>query len=55
MKREGREAFPGKGNLKPGEAEVGALRQELERTRMGPRGCPDILKKALSVFAQPSR
>lgn len=51
MKREGKNAFPGKGNLKPGEAEVVALRRELEQTRME----RDILKKALSVFAQPNR
>ena len=51
MKREGSKAFPGKGNLKPGEAEVAALRRELEQTRME----RDILKKALSVFAQPNR
>lgn len=47
----GGEAFPGKGNLKPEEAELARLRRELEQTRLE----RDILKKALSVFAQPTR
>jgi len=47
----GGEAFPGKGNLKPEEAELARLRRELEQTRLE----RDILKKALSVFAQPPR
>jgi transposase len=47
----GGEAFPGKGNLKSEDAELARLRRELEQTRME----RDILKKALSVFAQPTR
>ena len=51
QRQAGGEAFPGKGNLKPEEAELVRLRRELEQTRME----RDILKKALSVFAQPMR
>ena len=45
------EAFPGKGKLKPQDAEMARLRRELEQVRVE----RDILKKALSVFAQPNR
>jgi transposase len=50
-KKEGVEAFPGKGYLKPSDAEVMALRKELaivseER---------DILKKALGIFSSPRK
>ena len=51
QRQAGGEAFPGKGNLKPEEAELVRLRRELEQTRLE----RDILKKALSVFAQPTR
>jgi len=48
---EGEDAFPGKGKTKPSEEELRRLRRELEQARME----RDILKKALSVFARPSR
>ena len=51
QRQAGGDAFTGKGNLKPENAEVAQLRRELEQTRME----RDILKKALSVFAQPTR
>jgi transposase len=51
QRQAGGEAFPGKGKLKPEDAELAHLRRELEQTRME----RDILKKALSVFAQPTR
>ena len=51
QRQAGGDAFSGKGNLKPEDAEVAQLRRELEQTRME----RDILKKALSVFAQPTR
>jgi transposase len=47
----GGSAFPGQGTLKPEEAELARLRRELAQTRLE----RDILKKALSVFAQPTR
>jgi len=49
----GNEAFTGKGKLNAGDEETRRLRRELEQVRMGPRGLPDIQKKALRVFAQP--
>ncbi len=51
LREDGEDAFRGKGQLKADEAELRALRRELERVRME----RDILKKALSVFAQPAR
>lgn len=42
-------AFPGAGHQQDSDAERRRLQQELERVRME----RDILKKALSVFAQP--
>lgn len=51
VRRSEGETFPGKGKLKPHDAEVARLRRELEQARME----RDILKKALSVFAQPNR
>jgi len=54
QRREGNDAFPGKGKSKPSEEEMRRLRRELEQVRMGPRGLPDILKKALRVFARPN-
>jgi transposase-like protein len=41
------EAFPGKGYLKPSEAEIGQLRKELSIAREE----RDILKKALGIFS----
>ena len=42
-------AFPGKGCLKPLDAELRDLRRELERTKRE----RDILKKAVAYFAEP--
>jgi transposase-like protein len=50
-KEDGNEAFPGKGNLKPSDAEVANLRKELAITREE----RDILKKALGIFSLPRR
>lgn len=41
------EAFPGKGNIKPSEAEIMQLRKELAIAREE----RDILKKALGIFS----
>ena len=46
-KKDGAEAFPGKGNLKPSDAEVMQLRKELAIVREE----RDILKKALGIFS----
>lgn len=46
-KKDGEEAFPGKGNLKPSDAEVMQLRKELAIVREE----RDILKKALGIFS----
>lgn len=46
-KKDGEEAFPGKGHLKPSDAEVANLRKELEIVREE----RDILKKALGIFS----
>jgi transposase-like protein len=46
-KKSGIEAFPGKGYLRPSDAEVGALRKELAIVREE----RDILKKALGIFS----
>jgi transposase len=45
---EGQEAFPGKGHLKPQDAVIRELRRENEMLRQE----RDILKKAISIFAQ---
>ena len=50
QRRDGENAFPGKGVLRADEAEVHRLRRELEQVRME----RDILKKAVSVFARQS-
>lgn len=50
QRRDGKNAFPGKGVLRADEAEVHRLRRELEQVRME----RDILKKAVSVFARQS-
>ena len=42
-------AFPGKGYLKPADAELRNLRNELERVKRE----RDILKKAVAYFAEP--
>jgi transposase len=46
-KKDGKEAFPGKGYLKPSDAEVTNLRKELSIVREE----RDILKKALGIFS----
>ena len=46
-KRQGVDAFPGKGNTKPAEEEVRRLRKEVESLRRQ----RDILKKALAIFS----
>ena len=46
-KKNGAEAFPGKGHFKPSDAEVMQLRKEL----MIVREERDILKKALGIFS----
>jgi transposase len=43
-------AFPGKGQVKPAEAELRHLRRENERLRME----RDILKKAAAIFSKDS-
>jgi transposase len=48
MRQEGREAFPGHGNIKASEKEFSELKKELARVKQE----RDILKKALSIFSQ---
>jgi transposase len=43
----GKDAFPGQGKVPGNEAEVRALRKELQRVKLE----RDILKKALSIFS----
>jgi transposase len=50
-KESGEEAFPGKGHLKPADAELSQLRKELAVVREE----RDILKKALSIFTPRQR
>lgn len=51
LEREGTQAFPGKGQLKPEDEEMRRLRRELERVREE----REILKKALAIFSGPPR
>lgn len=46
-RKDGIEAFPGKGRLKPSDEEVAQLRKELANVREE----RDILKKALGIFS----
>jgi len=46
-KKDGAEAFPGKGRLKPSDEEIVQLRKELANVREE----RDILKKALGIFS----
>ena len=46
--KDGNEAFPGKGHLKPTDAELAQLRKELAIAREE----RDILKKALGIFSK---
>jgi transposase len=48
---QGAEAFPGKGQQTPQEAEIARLRREVEQLRME----RDILKKAAQFFARESK
>lgn len=47
-RKRGEQAFPGHGKIAEPEAEVQALRRELERVKRE----RDILKKALAIFSQ---
>jgi transposase-like protein len=46
-KKEGKDAFPGKGNIKPADMEIVQLQKELAIVREE----RDILKKALGIFS----
>ena len=46
-RKDGKEAFPGKGHLKPSDSEVMQLHRELAKVREE----RDILKKALGIFS----
>lgn len=50
-KKNGKEDFPGKGNIKSSDAEVVSLRKELAIAREE----RDILKKALGIFSLPRK
>lgn len=45
------QAFPGRGKMKPDDAEIARLRRELAKTRTE----RDILKKAIAYFAKESK
>ena len=47
LNRDGQEAFPGKGRLKPQDEEMRRLKRECERLRRE----RDILKKAVAIFS----
>jgi transposase len=48
LERNGEQAFPGKGRLKPQDEQVRSLRREVERLRRE----RDILKKAVAIFSE---
>jgi transposase len=48
---EGEAAFPGRGNLTPDEERIRQLEREIEVLRQE----RDILKKAVTIFSQPSK
>ena len=50
-KKNGKEAFQGKGNIKPSDLEIVLLRKELAIAREE----RDILKKALGIFSLPRK
>jgi transposase len=47
-KRDGQQAFPGKGHLKPDDEQLRRLKRENERLRRE----RDILKKAVAIFSK---
>jgi transposase len=49
LKAEPENAFPGKGNMLPQDAELRRLQREIARLRME----KDILKKAIAMFSDP--
>ena len=51
VKKDSKEAFPGRGRQKPDDAEVARLRRELAKTKTE----RDILKKAAAFFAKERR
>jgi transposase len=48
LHKDGGQAFPGKGRLKPQDEEMRSLRREVERLRRE----RDILKKAVAIFSE---
>jgi transposase len=48
---DGEQAFPGRGRMKPDDADVARLRRELAKTKTE----RDILKKAIAFFAKEPR
>ena len=50
-KKDGGEAFPGRGHVKPSDTEIVNLRKELAIVREE----RDILKKALGIFSSPRK
>jgi transposase-like protein len=51
QKKNGEQAFPGKGNIKASDQEMAQLRKELAIAREE----RDILKKALGIFSSPRK
>lgn len=51
IKRDGQQAFPGKGRLKEDDEEVRRLKRELAVVKQE----RDILKKAISIFSQQAK
>jgi transposase len=51
LKAEPANAFPGKGNMLPQDAELRRLQRENERLRME----KEILKKAIAMFSEPNK
>jgi transposase len=48
LQKDGEQAFPGKGHLKPRDEELRRLQREVERLRRE----RDILKKAVAIFSE---
>ena len=51
FKADSEQSFPGRGKMKPDDAEVARLRRELAKTKAE----RDILKKAIAYFAKEPR